>query len=119
MDDKFEISLLYDFYGSLLAPAQQRTVELYVNDDLSLSEAAELLAISRQGVRDALSRACAKLRSYEERLSLLEQYRERGHTGERIAALARRIAAMSDNDEITALTDDIVRLASTLTEQEE
>ena len=41
-------SLLFDFYGQLL-PAKQRTVmELYHEDDLSLSEIAEDLSTSRR-----------------------------------------------------------------------
>ena len=56
MNSKLEISLLYDFYGELLQSSQQRVVELYVNDDLSLSESAELLGISRQGVRDSIDK---------------------------------------------------------------
>ena len=54
MNDKWEISLLYDFYGGLLNESQQKVVELYVNSDLSYAESAELLGISRQGVKDAL-----------------------------------------------------------------
>ena len=61
MDSKLEISLLYDFYKELLNNSQQQVIELYVNDDLSLSEVADILSISRQGVRDSLNRATKKL----------------------------------------------------------
>ena len=80
MNSKTDISLLYDFYGELLKTSQQQVVELYVNEDLSLSEAADLLGISRQGVRDSLARAERKLNEYEKKLGLLrpiEQRRER------------------------------------------
>ena len=66
MDGKLEISRLYDFYGALIPASQQQVVELYVNDDLSLSEVADILSISRQGVRDSLNRASKKLRDYDE-----------------------------------------------------
>jgi len=77
VNSKLETSLLYDFYGALLQDSQKKVVELYVNDDLSLSESADLLGISRQGVRDSLDRACRNLREYEEKLGLLKAYNER------------------------------------------
>ena len=45
MNSKPEISLLYDFYGELLQSSQQKVIELYVNEDLSLAETAELLGL--------------------------------------------------------------------------
>ena len=78
MNSKLETSLLYDFYGALLQDSQKKVVELYVNDDLSLSEAADLLGISRQGVHDSLDRACRNLREYEEKLGLLAKYEKAG-----------------------------------------
>ena len=45
--------LLYDFYGELLTERQQQVYEdVVVLDDYSLSEVAEDLGISRQGVHD-------------------------------------------------------------------
>lgn len=43
---------------------------MHYNADLSLAEIAELENISRQGVHDALQRAEALLREYEQKLSL-------------------------------------------------
>lgn len=91
MNSKPDISLLYDFYGELLKPSQQQVVELYVNEDLSLSEAAEILGISRQGVRDSLNRAEKKLQEYEGRLKLLEAYRRRRKRDDAVRALIQII----------------------------
>ena len=110
MDSKLDISLLYDFYGGLMPAAQQRVVELYVNDDLSLSEVADIMGISRQGVRDSLNRAAVKLREYERRLGLLKEYERRRAEAQEIAAAARRIAAVSDDSEIRALCDTILQI---------
>jgi len=87
VNDKLETSLLYDFYGELLQDSQKKVVELYVNDDLSLSESADLLGISRQGVRDSLDRACRNLREYEEKLGLLKAYNERRERDSTILSL--------------------------------
>ena len=77
MNSKLETSLLYDFYGELLQDSQKKVVELYVNNDLSLSEVADILGISRQGVRDSFDRASRNLREYEEKLGLLKAYKDR------------------------------------------
>lgn len=64
--EAFVMSLLLDYYGSLLTEKQRMYFDLYYNQDLSLTEIAEQEGISRQGVHDAISRAEAILRSVEE-----------------------------------------------------
>jgi len=68
------INLLYDFYGQLLTPRQQRFIELYYAHDLSLGEIAEQFAISRQAVHDVLKRAEHTLHNYEEKLGLVGKF---------------------------------------------
>jgi predicted DNA-binding protein YlxM (UPF0122 family) len=89
LEKNVEISLLYDFYGQLLSAQQQKAVSLYYNDDLSLSEIALELNITRQGVRDSVKRAETQLYLYESKLGLMERFGkvERGlHEIERLAA---------------------------------
>ena len=62
-----EMTLLYDYYGELLTERQRLCFDLYHNQDLSLSEIAQELQVSRQGVYDNLSRAEALLRNMEEK----------------------------------------------------
>lgn len=119
MDSKLEISLLYDFYKELLNHSQQQVVELYVNDDLSLAEVADILSISRQGVRDSLTRATKKLRDYESKLHLLYDYNTRNLTAQRITACAEKIQRLSDDPEIAQLSRKIIEAAGTITEREE
>lgn len=73
-EKKVEISYLFDFYGEILSEKQQLAVELYYNDDLSLSEVAAQLGISRQGVRDSLKRSESVLYEMEEKLGLAAKF---------------------------------------------
>lgn len=68
--------MLFDFYGKLLSATQYTVVEDYYIHDLSLSEIASNLDISRQGVHDALKRAEKKLYSYEEKLGLAKKFED-------------------------------------------
>ena len=79
MFDKIaEVSLLYDFYGELLTSRQREVMQLYHEENLSLSEIASEFSISRQGVHDALKNAEKSLYEYENKLGLVEKF-ERTH----------------------------------------
>lgn len=74
MSKNLEVSYLLDFYGDLLTDKQREAVEYYYNDDLSLSEIADNLKISRQGVRDSIKRAEAILFNMEKTLGLAQRF---------------------------------------------
>ena len=63
--DALQMSLLFDYYGELLSKKQRICFDLYYNQDLSLSEIASELGITRQGVHDSLSRAETALGEFE------------------------------------------------------
>lgn len=65
------IGMLLDLYGALLTDRQREVMDLYYNDDLSLSEVSEECGITRQGVREALVKGEELLRDFESRLGLL------------------------------------------------
>ena len=69
-----KITLLFDFYGSLLTEKQQQIIKSYFYNDLSLSEIADNIDISRQGVYDHLHRSEKHLEEYEAKLGLLKKY---------------------------------------------
>ena len=54
MEEKIEISILLNLYGNLLTETQRNYMEMYYNQDLSLSEIAEIEDITRQAVRTNL-----------------------------------------------------------------
>lgn len=69
--DRVTATMLLDYYGGLLTDKQQLFCDYYYNQDLSLSEIAELEGISRQAVHDAVSKAEALLRNYESKTGYL------------------------------------------------
>ncbi|MBR4435183.1 MAG: DNA-binding protein [Clostridia bacterium] len=75
MQDRFELNLLFDYYGAFLTDTQRDILRLSCDEDLSLSEIAEQRGISRQGVRDALTRAEKTLTEFEQRLGLIKRDR--------------------------------------------
>lgn len=74
MEKFVEQTLLYDFYGELLTERQQQVYESVVLEDYSLSEVAEDLGISRQGVHDMIRRCNKSLEDYEAKLHLVEKF---------------------------------------------
>ena len=82
------LTTLYDFYGELLKDNQKTAFEGSILEDLSLSEIAEEMQISRQGVHDLVKRACKQLESYEERLRLVEKF---GIIKEKVERLNRHL----------------------------
>ena len=91
MAKNLEIALLFDFYGEMLTDKQRDVVELYYNDDLSLSEIAENEGITRQGVRDSIKRAETQLTEMEERLGLVRPVGEMREEREEIRQAVRDI----------------------------
>jgi len=90
-EKNFIFSILYDYYGDLLKDNQSNIIDLYYNQDYSLSEIAEEMNISRQGVYDALKRAEKSLMDYEEKIKLHYKYDKYSKAAENIITLADNI----------------------------
>jgi len=100
---KMELSMLCDIYGSLLSDKQREAVELYCNEDYSLSEIAENTGISRQGVRDQIKHAENQLVTFEESLGLLIKTTK---LNEKLAKLLE-MQEIKTNDKLSGIIGDI------------
>lgn len=65
-----------DLYGPLLTEKQMRVLNWYYEHDLSLSEIAGHMEISKQAVYDLLKRSEKTLAEYEKRLGLVQRFNE-------------------------------------------
>ena len=118
MAKDLRITFLLDFYGEMLTEKQRDVVELYYNEDLSLSEIAAHSQITRQGVRDSIKRAEGILLGLEERLGLAKRFRRIQEGLDLIIRDARDIRNYNDRfgtfREITDKTNEIIEIASTI-----
>ena len=106
MEDRVEISLLMDYYGSLLTEKQKNIMELYYNEDLSLAEIAELNNTSRQAIHDLIKRCYKQFLAYWIKLNLLEKSLERE---EKIAKFLDEV-----NEKYSLMDEDYINYKETL-----
>lgn len=95
MEKDIRISLLFDFYGPVLSDKIRKAVDLYHNDDLSLSEISQEMGITRQGVRDLVKRGEQRLLEYESRLRLFERFNNVKSGIEDIKRISEKIRTQS------------------------
>ena len=116
-------SLLIDFYGNLLAPKMKDALELYYNEDLSLSEIAQHMEITRQGVRDNIKRGEQFLTETEERLGFFKRYSNLEEQMEQVRNLALNIRDFNTRHhktpEIQQFAEEIIGIAEQYKEQEQ
>ena len=103
------IGFLLDFYGDILTERRRDALDFYYNNDMSLSEIAEEMGISRQGVRDLIKKAEEELFFLEARLHLLQRAESLRNAAERLLVNA---------DENTARAVQMMLRAAGVTEEE-
>ena len=99
------LTILFDIYGGLLSANEKDAFEYYYCDDLSLSEIAEIMKMTRQGVRDNVVRAEKLLRECEEKLGLQRKLSE----AEMFLSIAKNALA-SGNIRLAEETLDMLKL---------
>ncbi|MBQ7386116.1 MAG: YlxM family DNA-binding protein [Ruminococcus sp.] len=96
MEKSIEISLLFDFYGELLSEKKREAASLYFNEDLSLSEIAQHMGITRQGVSDLIRRSESELYDFENKLGLYSRFEAINASALKIKELSQSIAEESN-----------------------
>ena len=104
MENFVKQAYLYDFYGELLTERQRQVYSSVVLEDYSLSEVAEELEISRQGVHDMVRRCNKILEDYEKKLHLVEKFLNIRSQVQRIHDLAGKY----QDGEIAAISNEIL-----------
>ncbi len=109
MDSKnLSIGTLLEFYLPLLTKKQADALDLYYNQDLSLSEIAEHMNITRQGVRDNIKRGEKQLTEYESALHLSEKFLEITTVCSIVKNSAAKIKQQKNADENSNLAEEII-----------
>ena len=104
MEKNVKIALLYDFYGDILTAKQSNCIDLYYNEDLSLSEISKHLGITRQGVLDNIKRGEAALLKMESKLELVEKF---NGIHAKLGEINGIISKIENSPSIELLSDDI------------
>jgi len=97
-----KVNDLFAKYGTLLTEAQQEVMKNYYEFNLSLSEIAENLKISRTAVSDSLKTSLAKLDKYESELHLVA-------LDQKVSALLTQIKK-AEGEALKALLHELERI---------
>lgn len=110
-EERVKIGLLLDLYGNILTEKQKQTMDYYFQQDLSLSEIADDLGITRQAVRDSLLRAETALYETENKLGLLKRFTE---MRDALVASYENAAYVKDYAQRKFLASDIIDKLSSI-----
>lgn len=106
------IAELFDQYAPVLGERHRTVLDYYYNQDLSLGEIAEVLGISRQGVRGSIKKAEEELQTLESGLHLAEH----AHRMREAAGRLRRLAGK--DPELCAAITELLAAAGETEEKE-
>ena len=107
MDKNIKISILCQIYGKLLTEKQYQVLDDYYNNDLSLSEIAENLNITRQAVRDKIKKGEKKLFEYEEKLNVMKKTMEQEEKIAIVLSEIAKIQSKSSDKEVGKILEHI------------
>lgn len=95
MDEVARLGLLKDLYEGLLAPRQKEVARLKLDEDLSFSEIACELGISRGAAQDAFQSCVEALNRFEQEIGFLRYSQE---VNERFETLRKLLESMNQSN---------------------
>ncbi len=108
MSKNIENAILLDTYGSMLTEKQYDTLSLYYDEDLSLSEIAENMGITRQGVHKCIRTAEEYLTQLEETLGFAQKYRNVCDLCDKLAVLTdENVGSADEKEKMKSIIEDI------------
>lgn len=108
MSKNIENAILLDTYGSMLTEKQYDTLSLYYDEDLSLSEIAENMGITRQGVHKCIRTAEEYLTQLEETLGFAQKYRNVCDLCDKLTALKdENVGSADEKEKMKSIIEDI------------
>lgn len=105
-EQRMRLSKLFAMYGGLLTEKQFQCLSFYFDDDLSLSEIADEMDVSRQAVYDLLKRVEQTLEKYESKLGLLAKKEEQELTLQSVIE-ALKTSRFSAKKEVIAILEEL------------
>ena len=100
-----EIGYLLDFYGELLKDRRRTVLDMYYNEDMSLSEIADALGITRQGARDLIKKAGDELLLFEDKLQMAKKFRNLCECTDNAEQIIKSNADDKDSSLLTLLSE--------------
>lgn len=113
MSKNMDIAILLDVYGGMLTEKQSDTLNLYYNEDFSLSEIAENHGITRQGVHKCIRTSEEYLTQLEETLGYAEKYQKLYKIADELEALVNS-SVDNGSKEYSKLMKRISKLKDTI-----
>ena len=90
-EKNMKVAYLLDFYADALDEHVGSVMRSYYEDDLSLSEIASCVGISRQGIRHLIKKGEDQLFFFEERFGLAKRYDELSSAVELLSGVYDRL----------------------------
>jgi predicted DNA-binding protein YlxM (UPF0122 family) len=85
---------LLDTYGELLTARQQEALRLQLEEDWSISELAESMAVSRAAAHDLVRRGMLRMEVWESKLGICRHLREVERERQDLEARVRQLEEM-------------------------
>lgn len=114
VEKNLEIGTLLDFYADLLTENQRQALNLYYNEDFSLSEIAEQQGITRQAVRDTIQKAQTQLFELENKLRLSQKFNSMRKKMKLITETIEKLLLEKDVNKIKSLVSEMKKIANTI-----